>query len=1594
MADFGCYDELPSVPSNMGDQERRRPRRAAAAAAADVLIATALEEEDELYQETPPRVPKRRGGKQIAAGPGGGRGEHAYNYADNGAAGAGVGAARKRRVEQVDNGEEGPNPIAILPPAPTAAPATGALPLQGVLQPAGMTAYAYAYYNASALAAAAGYQGAALGNGMQYGFQGLQAVQAMQSLQYAQGLQGLHGGGNGIVSAALPAQDGSVAATGLVPPVPSAAAAAVAAPPRKRGRAAAGGGGATANVPLVPGNGSKFFPKESQEEVCRFLLLLVASEARQRGEVSDVPEITQVARERVRQLQPQLRELVPPGVGLDWGGPIKRLELACYRAVEDLCGDLQDPLDAAIAAQLLAIGKGTSSNGNGQTSRAGSSGGASDGGSSGTGESSGLLGNTASASLAASRRNRQLNAMKQTFLAELQEAIDELVRCRVDAMKQAAAKEYNEHMAGILAGLPPELCGIPENVPGAPLPAAVLHNREPYFSVPEWRKQPFQPRSYETLTSYAIRSAIPSECAVLRAKLKTRRPDGAAEHFTLEHGKELGMEECKQKEAQLAAAVRGRRALVLGEHVKEVDCWGMDCYTRRNIFDAVRESGAFKHCRTGEAASKSQGAGTTGTGNCSTDPDDPETADTAAGRMAGPTGLSGGSAADPLRVKAERQGSGREPSPPGAGPAVRIKEEMGIKLEPEVKQEAQPVHGQGGDMTRDDAAIAAALAAAEAEAGGRTGSRQGRGPSRRRAAAAAGEKMQSGTDGVDAAAGQPPLPPPPPPCDPGEAEAINNWIDRCVLCTAIAKGPDGWNLLRVLEAVQADARTRGDKPCGKAASAVISRLKQIGWAYFRLHPKGRGVVCCVPDGLPAFTFVEEYLGELHSPWRWFETQDAIKKLTQQELPDFYNITLERPRDDPDGYDVMFVEAAFMASFASRMSHSCTPNCAAVVVSVNGRLTIAMYAKRKIEPGEELTFDYSSVTESEKEYREAICLCGSRNCRGSYLYYSGSTAFTQIMEQRHNFLHRQVMLLRASMEAVTEDDRVRLRKHSLGPTSLGDGTPGNNKAPEWLVKWAALVLEYVELERRELPGVLLQLPPQLGKYTPESAEIEAEAIAQNRVQQIVITLDKVKHVLRQPGQLQTPPMRKLTEPEELAHLWSGANSIAKRVLKSAAAHLSPSTAITTKLLALWSTGGGGAAGAAPATRGGRSGAASTPSDDEGAAAAPQRRGRGGGGDSEDMAGVLSERLREFADGPDGQKAPQLAKVARLVAKKASTAADARRLLLELEATFRAIDLEEGAGHHTAAADMLHLYGSTLTWFTAERGYKGFASPPIELHEEMAKLHRVKLGVGRGGKSGGAGGASAARKARAAATPASPSDLDTSEEEEDGSDGDGRARKARGGRGGRGGRVGRGGRAGRGHGGRGPGSSKAPPVAAAAATPRRGEDLVKEGDADGMDGSGGAANSSSPSFIVKVHKPPSSSSIRVEDPAVLSKRYGPWFMWGQLSGWFKQTVYDPTASLSAERRGTLSLPDMESCYGARSRYTNKDRTAVLRHLESSPDAQWKTSLQFAFRNDAKIYGSPMFDQVYLEAVGAPHLNPMPEVLRHLKTVKTPLQGRAGR
>lgn len=70
--------------------------------------------------------------------------------------------------------------------------------------------------------------------------------------------------------------------------------------------------------------------------------------------------------------------------------------------------------------------------------------------------------------------------------------------------------------------------------------------------------------------------------------------------------------------------------------------------------------------------------------------------------------------------------------------------------------------------------------------------------------------------------------------------------------------------------------------------------------------QGQGIFAA--RDIPKGTFVHEYLGELYSPWRWFEKQDWLRKNNpNQALPDFYNISLERPKDLPGGADVIFVE---------------------------------------------------------------------------------------------------------------------------------------------------------------------------------------------------------------------------------------------------------------------------------------------------------------------------------------------------------------------------------------------------------------------------------------------------------------------------------------------------------------------------------------------------------------------------------------------------------------------------------------------------------------------------------------------------------------
>jgi hypothetical protein len=69
--------------------------------------------------------------------------------------------------------------------------------------------------------------------------------------------------------------------------------------------------------------------------------------------------------------------------------------------------------------------------------------------------------------------------------------------------------------------------------------------------------------------------------------------------------------------------------------------------------------------------------------------------------------------------------------------------------------------------------------------------------------------------------------------------------------------------------------------------------------------------------------------------------------------------------------------------ASFINHSCDPNCEAIITDRK----IFIHAKRTIEPGEELAYDYQyeRTGENDEELEKFyICKCGAPNCRGSIM----------------------------------------------------------------------------------------------------------------------------------------------------------------------------------------------------------------------------------------------------------------------------------------------------------------------------------------------------------------------------------------------------------------------------------------------------------------------------------------------------------------------------------------------------------------------------------------------------------------------------------
>ncbi|XP_024381473.1 histone-lysine N-methyltransferase ATXR3 isoform X3 [Physcomitrium patens] len=373
--------------------------------------------------------------------------------------------------------------------------------------------------------------------------------------------------------------------------------------------------------------------------------------------------------------------------------------------------------------------------------------------------------------------------------------------------------------------------------------------------------------------------------------------------------------------------------------------------------------------------------------------------------------------------------------------------------------------------------------------------------------------------------------------------------------TGSGKAPMEYSLEKVIAHICGDAHA--DQPLQVFCRSLLKNMQRHLNDKYVAYRKGLGVVCNKPEGFDDGDFVVEFFGEVYPPWRWYEKQDGIRALQKKEkepAPEFYNIVFERPKGDSWGYDVLVVDAMHKANFASRLCHSCRPNCEAKVTAVNGKYMIGVYTLRKIEFGEELTFDYCCVTESKEEHDSSVCLCGSQGCKGSYLCYTGPGAYDEVLKECHGILDRHNLLLQACTSgAVTFREQEDLKQAGLGPCLL-DGLP------QWVIKYAAGIVSYLNFERQRLPDELMKA--EMLKHTGidldrQDVEVQTEGVYNQRLQNLAITLDKVRHVLTklygEEASKASPPLRML-EPHELVdYIWTGKDSVVGELLQCMAVH---------------------------------------------------------------------------------------------------------------------------------------------------------------------------------------------------------------------------------------------------------------------------------------------------------------------------------------------------------------------------------------------------------------------------------------------------------
>ena len=191
-----------------------------------------------------------------------------------------------------------------------------------------------------------------------------------------------------------------------------------------------------------------------------------------------------------------------------------------------------------------------------------------------------------------------------------------------------------------------------------------------------------------------------------------------------------------------------------------------------------------------------------------------------------------------------------------------------------------------------------------------------------------------------------------------------------------------------------------------------------------------------------------------------------------------------------------------------------------------------------------------------EWRAAICLCGMRQCRGSFLHFSTQTELQQVLNRYCSPLYRFASLAKSCTEVgISNEADALFKKYGMLKYAVGEN------APEWLRKYAYEILRFVEYERCSLPSALLRgnmkSANPLPNYSFANADAEGRCVMESRLQAMVITFSVVRHLLSKQREhdiekgdsiATVPPVKRLEMDAAVSAVWTNMKTIPDLLMK--------------------------------------------------------------------------------------------------------------------------------------------------------------------------------------------------------------------------------------------------------------------------------------------------------------------------------------------------------------------------------------------------------------------------------------------------------------